>query len=109
MATTKAQESRQAAHQDTKCVCGCGATVVRSFKPGHDQRFLSQIRRAVACGELPAEQAMAQARTVSEKFATKVSRSLEAVAREQERTATANEKAGHDARTQRATKGEASK
>lgn len=35
------------------CLCGCGATVAREFKPGHDARLKGALIDAVLSGERP--------------------------------------------------------
>jgi hypothetical protein len=38
--------------KETKpCECGCGDPTARHFRPGHDARLKSQLRRAAAAGD----------------------------------------------------------
>lgn len=34
------------------CLCGCGETAPRNYRPGHDARHVSQLARAVREGTL---------------------------------------------------------
>jgi len=67
------------------CRCGCGQTVRRTFAQGHDQVFLASLRHKVSVGEMTADQAMAEAATVSLAFVTKVNKSLAIVAAQRAR------------------------
>ena len=40
-----------------KCWCGCGRNVTRRFKPGHDSKFHSKVKRVVL-GELKFDDAV---------------------------------------------------
>lgn len=88
MATTKVQPENQTATpagKGNKCKCGCGATVRSQFLPGHDARYASQIRKQVETGKLSRDEALRLASDVSPAFVTKVTKSLDSLAREQER------------------------
>ena len=67
------------------CRCGCGKAVRRTFAQGHDQVFLASLRHRVSVGEMTADQAMAEAATISRAFVTKVTKSLAIVVAEKAR------------------------
>lgn len=54
------------------CGCGCGETVTRQFKQGHDARYAGALVRSVRDGSMQKRTAVAKARKISEKFAAKV-------------------------------------
>jgi hypothetical protein len=62
------------------CRCGCGQTVTKQFKPGHDARYAGLMRTAVAEGKMTREDALAKAAEISPAFLKKVTRSLDLVA-----------------------------
>jgi len=67
------------------CRCGCNRAVRRTFAQGHDQVFLASLRHRVSVGEMTADEAMAEAATVSRAFVTKVTKSLAIVAAQKAR------------------------
>jgi hypothetical protein len=54
------------------CACGCGTIVRRKFAPGHDQRFVSNLAKAVAEGNMDRKTALAAARKLSPALEKKV-------------------------------------
>ncbi len=83
MAATKAQAKPADQSAANKCKCGCGETVVKQFKPGHDARFASQLRAAVKAGTMTPDAALKAASDISPAFVSKMQKSLASVAREQ--------------------------
>lgn len=73
--TSKANQPTAAARL---CACGCGATVARQFKPGHDARFLGALVRAARNGEMSKARAIAAARKVSPALGAKAESRLAA-------------------------------
>jgi hypothetical protein len=73
--------------QPARCRCGCGEQVVKQYHPGHDARHASQLRQAVAEGKLTREAALRVASDTSPAFVSKVTRSLDALAKEQAKAA----------------------
>jgi hypothetical protein len=69
------------------CRCGCGTKVKSTFAPGHDARYASQLRQKVAAGTLTRDAALRLASEVSPAFVSKVTKSLDNLAREQEHQA----------------------
>ena len=61
------------------CRCGCGASVSRFFKPGHDARFSGQLRRAYEAGEITRDEALLQV-AFSPLLVSKLGRALDLAA-----------------------------
>lgn len=57
--------AQEKAKTEIRCLCGCGDTVRKQFKPGHDARYASFIRRQVEEGVMTRAQALRLAATVS--------------------------------------------
>lgn len=67
--------------RDGKCRCGCGEDKGKGqFRPGHDARYLSNLRKDYEAGTLPRDRAQAAAEAVSPAMGRKLARSLELAA-----------------------------
>lgn len=83
-----AEDSRGATETaPNDCRCGCGTKVRRMFAQGHDQVFLARLRSEVSAGRMTADEAMAQASTISGPFVQKVAKSMAIVAGQKAREA----------------------
>jgi hypothetical protein len=58
------------------CGCGCGMSVTRKYRPGHDARHSGELRRAYEAGTITREQALA-AVAHSPLLVSKLSRALQ--------------------------------
>lgn len=71
-----AQEHNAEGNTQATCACGCGAPVTRKFRPGHDQRLIGRLAKAVAAGEMTEKAATDQIRSISPKLVDKAAKSM---------------------------------
>jgi hypothetical protein len=60
--------------ESKKCACGCGESVARLFRPGHDARLAGVL---TTLGTTDRDAALERASAFGPKFVTKVERSIE--------------------------------
>src|SRR5262245_33529127 len=79
MATTRKTKATAAAPKEGTCRCGCGEATTVRYRPGHDARHCSQLRKQFEDGKLTRDQALA-AVSHSDKLTAKLGRSLDLAA-----------------------------
>ena len=70
--------ARQATAAPVQCRCGCGATVTKRYRMGHDARHVTQLAKAVLAGQI--NRRSATAKLDSDALRTKLVRQLETAA-----------------------------
>lgn len=71
-----AQDHNAEGNAQATCACGCGAPVTRKFRPGHDQRLIGRLAKAVAAGEMTEKAATDQVRSISPRLVEKITKSV---------------------------------
>ena len=69
------QGGARSARPTVECRCGCGATVTKRYRMGHDARHVTQLAKAVLAGQI--QRRSATAKLDSDALKAKLARQLD--------------------------------